>query len=81
MLYFESLSEPFSFGIVMFEIFSGGMQPYNWMSNQEVVESVTKQGCTLKIPDKCPDVIWELMKECWSMDPVERPHFKKVNYI
>lgn len=71
-------ADVWSFAIVVWEIFSFGIQPYNWMNNAEVADTVSKEGCVLKPPEKCPEAIWELMKECWSLDPIERPSFKKV---
>ena len=70
-------SDVWSFGVVMWEIFSYAMQPYFGFSNEEVVDTV-RRGRLLSCPDNCPSQIYSLMKECWNMEPEERPSFKKL---
>ena len=50
-----SKSDVWSFGVVMWEIYSYGRSPYPRMSQKEVVESVVK-GYRMEIPDACPPV-------------------------
>lgn len=70
-------SDVWSFGVVLWEIFSFAMQPYFGFSNEEVVDAV-RRGRLLSCPDGCPPQIYSLMKECWNMEPEERPSFKKL---
>ena len=32
----------------------------------------------LEKPDLCPDLIYELMLQCWRPDPPERPAFSRI---
>ena len=50
---FTMATDVWSFGIVMWEVFTYGQQPYVGLTNEEVISSVTKQG-TLEPPTGCP---------------------------
>ena len=49
-------TDVWSFGIVMWEVFTYGQQPYVGMTNEEVIKFVTKQG-TLEPPSGCPQKV------------------------
>ncbi|XP_062827812.1 ephrin type-A receptor 1 [Anolis carolinensis] len=74
---FTSASDVWSFGIVMWEVFSYGDKPYGDMSNQEVMKSI-EDGYRLPPPVDCPSVLYELMKACWSYDRARRPRFREI---
>ena len=69
---FTTQSDIWSFGIVLWEIFSFGVQPYFSLTNEEVVAHV-RDGNVLNCPEKCPQEIYDLMLDCWAMNPSERP--------
>lgn len=58
----------------MWELFSGGVQPYAEMDTQEVVKKVTT-GYRLGRPEKCPRRVYKLMQACWNEIPEKRPSF------
>jgi hypothetical protein len=62
----------------MWEVFSFGLQPYYGISNEQVTEHI-RHGKTLNRPDNCPAEIYKTMKECWNMDPYERPSFAELH--
>eukprot|EP00042_Codosiga_hollandica_P045565 m.465683 g.465683 ORF g.465683 m.465683 type:complete len:353 (-) comp57051_c0_seq1:1980-3038(-) len=62
----------------MFEIWTKAALPYLAMSNQKVWVSVIG-GYRLPQPDDCPQVIYELMLQCWNRDPHERPAFSLLH--
>ena len=76
---FSVEGDVWSFGVVMWEVFSFALQPYYGISNEEVTQTI-RNGKTLKIPEGCPTYIYELMKECWSMDPQSRPSFDELHH-
>lgn len=65
-------SDVWSFGVVLWEIFSYGAQPYYSLSNEEVVDHV-RRGEVLKHPPGTPTEIYDLMVDCWATDPDDRP--------
>ncbi|XP_021379777.1 inactive tyrosine-protein kinase transmembrane receptor ROR1-like isoform X2 [Mizuhopecten yessoensis] len=75
---FTTESDVWSFGIVMWEIFSYGLQPYYGFSNQEVIEVVRKRQI-LPCPEDCPTRIYGLMVECWHETPARRPLFREIH--
>ncbi|XP_028830072.1 tyrosine-protein kinase transmembrane receptor ROR2 isoform X2 [Denticeps clupeoides] len=75
---FSTDSDIWSYGVVLWEIFSYGLQPYCGYSNQDVIEMVRNRQ-VLSCPDDCPAWIYSLMLECWNEFPNRRPRFKDVH--
>ena len=69
---FTLQSDVWSFGVVLWEIFSYGAQPYFSLSNEEVVDYV-RSGEVLKYPPGTPTELYDLMVDCWATDPEDRP--------
>ncbi|KAL5237174.1 hypothetical protein ACI65C_004584 [Semiaphis heraclei] len=70
-------SDVWSFGVVLWEIYSLGKQPYYGYSNDEVLKLI-HDGVLLDIPINCPPVICVLMNGCWKSDPKERLRFVDI---
>jgi len=75
---FSTAGDVWSFGVVMWEVFSFAMQPYFGTSNEEVTKAI-RRGDTLSRPVDCPHKIYEMMKDCWNMIPAERPSFSELH--
>ena len=75
---FSTQSDIWSFGIVLWEIFAGGAQPYYTLSNEEVVDYVTEKN-VLQCPIGCPRLLYELMVDCWEFNPESRPKASEVH--
>ncbi|KAJ9595214.1 hypothetical protein L9F63_013475, partial [Diploptera punctata] len=70
-------SDVWSYGVVLWEIYSLGKQPYYGQSNEEVVKLIL-QGIMLIPPEDCPQVIWDLMRSCWKTEPRDRIRFPEI---
>ncbi|KAM9734949.1 LOW QUALITY PROTEIN: tyrosine-protein kinase transmembrane receptor ROR2 [Menidia menidia] len=75
--HFSSHSDVWAFGVLLWEAFSGGLQPYCGCSNQEVLELV-RGGRLLPRPDRCPPWAYGLMLDCWAEFPGRRPRFREL---
>lgn len=64
-------SDIWSFGVVLWEIFTYGKQPWYELANHEVIEAVS-DGKILSKPEECPDAVYEIMLKCWKSPPSER---------
>ncbi|XP_069939217.1 BDNF/NT-3 growth factors receptor [Cherax quadricarinatus] len=64
-------SDIWSFGVVLWEIFTGGKQPWYGYTNQEVITQITA-GRMLVCPERCPADMYRIMLSCWSKNPQER---------
>ncbi|XP_033981980.1 tyrosine-protein kinase transmembrane receptor ROR2 [Trematomus bernacchii] len=71
-------SDIWSYGVLLWETFSYGLQPHCGYSNQDVIEMVRSHQL-LPCPDDCPSWIYTLMLECWSEFPARRPRFKDIH--
>ncbi|XP_077374738.1 tyrosine-protein kinase Fes/Fps isoform X2 [Festucalex cinctus] len=70
-------SDVWSFGVLLWEVFSMGMIPYTSMSNQQVRDEVEK-GYRMPAPRGCPSEVSTLMNRCWQHEPKNRPSFQKL---
>ncbi|XP_024222781.1 tyrosine-protein kinase transmembrane receptor Ror-like isoform X3 [Bombus impatiens] len=70
-------SDVWSFGVVLWEVYSFGKQPYYGHNNEEVVKLIF-QGIMLIPPEGCPPFVCQLMRECWKTDPKDRIKFSEI---
>ncbi|XP_018423596.1 PREDICTED: ALK tyrosine kinase receptor [Nanorana parkeri] len=74
---FTSKTDTWSFGVLLWEIFSLGYMPYPSKSNQEVLEFVTSGG-RMDPPKNCPGPVYRIMTQCWQHQPEDRPPFSMI---
>lgn len=74
---FTTHSDVWSFGVVLWEIATLAEQPYQGLSNEQVLRFVMEGGLLDK-PDNCPDMLFELMRMCWQYNPKMRPSFLEI---
>lgn len=70
-------SDVWSFGVVLWEVYSFGKQPYYGHTNEEVVKLIF-QGIMLIPPEGCSQLACRLMQECWKTDPKDRIKFPEI---
>ncbi|NWY74558.1 INSR protein, partial [Erithacus rubecula] len=74
---FTTYSDVWSFGVVLWEISSLAEQPYQGLSNEQVLKFVMDGGY-LDQPDNCPERLHSLMQMCWQYNPKMRPTFIEI---
>ncbi|XP_028458063.1 neurotrophic tyrosine kinase, receptor, type 2b [Perca flavescens] len=75
---FTTESDVWSLGVVLWEIFTYGKQPWYQLSNNEVIECIT-QGRVLQRPRSCPKEVYDLMLGCWQREPYMRLNIKEIH--
>uniref|UniRef100_A0A1I7Z8M5 Protein kinase domain-containing protein n=1 Tax=Steinernema glaseri TaxID=37863 RepID=A0A1I7Z8M5_9BILA len=71
---FSTKSDVWSFGVLLYEIFTLGDAPYPSIQLSDMIKHL-EQGNRLEKPEICPAEIYDLMCECWSV-PCSRPSFE-----
>ncbi len=71
---YTSLSDVWSFGVVLWEMATLASQPYQGLPNEEVVKYVM-DGRVMERPEGCPNRLYILMESCWQHHPKKRPTF------
>ncbi|XP_072321577.1 insulin-like growth factor 1b receptor [Eucyclogobius newberryi] len=74
---FTTYSDVWSFGVVLWEIATLAEQPYQGLSNEQVLR-FAMEGGLLEKPQNCPDMLFELMRMCWQYNPKMRPSFVEI---
>ncbi|CAH2102301.1 unnamed protein product [Euphydryas editha] len=74
---FSSNTDVWSYGVVLWEMATLAMQPYQGLSNEQVVRYVVEGG-VMERPEHCPDRLYELMRACWAHRPAARPSFLQL---
>ncbi|KAG7508044.1 tyrosine-protein kinase FRK [Solea senegalensis] len=76
---FSIKSDVWSFGVLLYEIMTFGQMPYPGMSNFQVVQKVPL-GHRMPRPPNCPQVMYDIMMDCWKKDEHERPTFETLQW-
>lgn len=74
---FTAESDVWSYGVLLWEIFSYGIRPYFNCDNQEVIDLVCAHQL-LPRPEYCPPHVYAVMNDCWHDSPTHRPNFKEI---
>lgn len=76
--HFTTYSDVWSFGVLLWEIYSFGQVPYQGYVDESAVEMIGYHQI-LACPVDCPSRIYSLMVECWHKTPSKRPDFRDVH--
>lgn len=74
---FSSKSDVWSFGILLWEIYSFGRVPYPKILLSNVLEYIEK-GNRMEPPENCPPKMYDMMKKTWNISVDARPSFKEL---
>ncbi|XP_077865620.1 tyrosine kinase receptor Cad96Ca-like, partial [Saccoglossus kowalevskii] len=72
---YTSKTDVWSYGVLLWEIFTFGTVPYTNMTVPEVIESL-QSGYRMCRPDKCVPELYSVMEQCWANNPIQRPSFQ-----
>ncbi|XP_042070960.1 macrophage colony-stimulating factor 1 receptor 2 isoform X3 [Haplochromis burtoni] len=74
-------SDVWSYGVLLWEIFSLGKSPYPNIAVDTNFYKMIKDGGHMEQPDFAPAEMYQLMKLCWSLEPTHRPTFKTIGQL
>lgn len=74
---FTSSSDVWSYGVVLWEMATLASQPYQGLSNDQVLRYVIDGGI-MEAPENCPEKLYKLMRHCWKHKPSDRPTFLEL---
>uniref|UniRef100_A0A8C9SPJ4 Vascular endothelial growth factor receptor 3 n=1 Tax=Scleropages formosus TaxID=113540 RepID=A0A8C9SPJ4_SCLFO len=72
---YTSQSDVWSFGVLLWEIFSLGASPYPGVQIDEDFCRRLKDGTRMRAPENASPEIYRIMLVCWQGEPRERPTF------
>ncbi|XP_036170562.1 vascular endothelial growth factor receptor 3 isoform X4 [Myotis myotis] len=75
---YTTQSDVWSFGVLLWEIFSLGASPYPGVQINEEFCQRLKEGTRMRAPELATPAIRRIMLSCWSGDPRERPAFSEL---
>ncbi|XP_024411297.2 fibroblast growth factor receptor 2 isoform X8 [Desmodus rotundus] len=70
-------SDVWSFGVLMWEIFTLGGSPYPGIPVEELFK-LLKEGHRMDKPANCTNELYMMMRDCWHAVPSQRPTFKQL---
>ncbi|KAH8292262.1 hypothetical protein KR054_007695 [Drosophila jambulina] len=76
--FYDSKSDVWSYGILLWEIMTYGQQPYPTILSAEELYSYLMSGQRMEKPAKCSMNIYILMRQCWHFNADDRPPFTEI---
>uniref|UniRef100_A0A8C7GAJ9 Fibroblast growth factor receptor n=1 Tax=Oncorhynchus kisutch TaxID=8019 RepID=A0A8C7GAJ9_ONCKI len=70
-------SDVWSFGVLLWEIFTLGGSPYPGVPVEELFK-LLKEGHRMDKPSTCTHELYMMMRDCWHAVPSHRPTFKQL---
>lgn len=71
---YSSKSDVWSYGVLVWEVFSEGKTPFEHLSNSDAVEEISN-GLRLFKPKLSSEKVYQFMNSCWQENPEHRPSF------
>ncbi|XP_074634419.1 uncharacterized protein LOC141892971 isoform X2 [Acropora palmata] len=74
---YTTQSDVWSFGVVLYEIFTIGGQPYPRTNARKLVELLAS-GYRMPKPNHVAEALYQIMRNCWQEEPDDRPSFEQL---
>ncbi|XP_068685513.1 uncharacterized protein [Montipora foliosa] len=74
---YTSKSDVWSFGVVLYEIFTIGGSPYPRINGRKIME-LLNEGYRMPKPNHVAETLYQLMLNCWQQEPHDRPTFEQL---
>ncbi|XP_068699624.1 uncharacterized protein [Montipora foliosa] len=71
---YTTKSDVWSYGVVLYEIFTVGGSPYPRMDGKKIA-SLLQQGYRMPKPEHVDNDLYQIMMNCWQNEPEARPSF------
>ncbi|KAL6434554.1 hypothetical protein ACFW04_006135 [Cataglyphis niger] len=75
-----------AFAVTLWEILTFAReQPFEEFPDHRIVENATyfyqedERRMILPLPKNCPKEIYDLMRECWQRNDIDRPNFREIH--
>uniref|UniRef100_A0A0P6GTW8 receptor protein-tyrosine kinase n=1 Tax=Daphnia magna TaxID=35525 RepID=A0A0P6GTW8_9CRUS len=78
---FSSQSDVWSYGVLLWELFSLGKLPYPGRNAKFELIKVLQNGYRMEKPDNAPNFFGQMMADCWKLEPNERPTFVQLQQM
>ena len=71
-------SDIYSMGYLMWEALNDGQFPYEDINDHQIIRRDKIQGKILPKPSKCNEQLWNIIQQCWNIQPNQRPTFQSL---
>ncbi|VDK75613.1 unnamed protein product [Litomosoides sigmodontis] len=75
---YSNKTDVWSYGVLVWEIYSDGSEPYPGLSNIQTRAKIVVQNYRMEMPKETPSAVVKLIQQCWAKNPEERPDFSKI---
>lgn len=75
---FSSASDVWMFGVTLWEMFSGGEEPWAGVPPYLILQRLEKDRARLPKPPLCSRALYSLALRCWAPHPADRPSFSNL---
>uniref|UniRef100_A0AAY4DVT0 receptor protein-tyrosine kinase n=1 Tax=Denticeps clupeoides TaxID=299321 RepID=A0AAY4DVT0_9TELE len=76
---YTAMSDVWSYGILLWEIFSLGGTPYPGMVVDSSFYNKIKSGYRMAQPEHASNDVYDMMMRCWNSEPEKRPSFHNLS--
>ncbi|XP_046425146.1 uncharacterized protein LOC124182235 isoform X2 [Neodiprion fabricii] len=74
---FSTKSDVWSYGVVLWELFSLADTPYHGIRPEYMCQTLI-DGYRMERPKYAPQILYDMMLHCWKEEPSERPSFESL---